>query len=499
MWACRTRWVPAWRRRVLTVPVAAVALVALPSLALWHYRAAPPVADDHFFLSSAADASAWNALWAPWPHPVGVAPAYRPVALLSYSLNRFLTGPSAEGFRLVNYALHGINAALVMALGLQFGDRRAAYIAGLLFAIAPTSHEAVIWISGRPVMLATTFSLSYLLCALLPVGVSRWVRCGATVVLLGAAVLTYELAVAAPLLLILLAVARPRRQAERAADSGTIVLASLAVGVGFLAARWALVGPGRDIAFLTSPNGPETPRRVVVNYAVLVLRFLGWNPFQPGMDMAASARAAALLVVIGCGGRFLARPAIGVLSRVAGAALVSYVPVAAYVAYTDRFAYPAAAFLSLAVALLLSALLSRRAVAGWAVTAALLVASGVDLVDRAREWDEAGQISAAALDTVLHDCRRPKPGSVLLFEGLPSRHRSAYLFITYFELALRNRYGRNDFGILGADDACTQADVQVPGPAAAAWRWDPIERRPRACTSLSACETGLARDATEKR
>jgi hypothetical protein len=266
------------------------------------------------------------------------------------------------------------------------------------------------------------------------------------------------------------------------------VRASLVVGAAYLAVRWALVGGGRDIAFLTSEGGLETPRRVVVNYAVLVLRFLGWNPFAQGADLAGSARLAALLVIVGLGRRFLGRAEVAPLSCVLGAALVAYVPIAAYVAYTDRFGYLAAVFLSSAVALLVDVAFSRRALISCAAALALVASSVVALAGHGRDWREAGAISEAALDTVLDECARPKPGSMLLFEGLPQRHRSAYVFITYFELALRTRYGRSDLRVARADDACARPEAGSAGAHAAAWRWDPRELRLRACTPSSACE-----------
>lgn len=463
-------------------------LMVLPSLLLWPYRSARPVADDHFFLSPRSHAGVRDAFAGPWPHPLGQAPAYRPVALLSYWLNGSLAGASPEGYRLVNYALHGTNAALLMIVALQLADLRAGFLAGLLFAVAPTTHESVIWISGRPVALATTFYLVFLVCGLLPVDGRRWARCAVAAAAFGAALLTYELAVTAPAVLALLAMASRRRQPDGASNAGEVVLVSLALTGVYLAIRWTLVDPGRDIALLTNEGVLEAPRRVVVNHAVLGLRFSGWNPFDRAPDVAGGARLAALLIILGLGGRSLRPREIGPLSCVLGAALVSYAPTAAYVAYTDRFAYLAAALLSLAVALLLDRVLSRRALVGWVATTALVASSGVALAGHGRDWHEAGEMSAAALDTVVGECPRPKAGAMLAFEGLPRRHRSAYVFITYFELALQARYDRSDLRILRDENACAQPEARSSAAHAAAWRWDPVALRLRACTPLDACE-----------
>ena len=89
---------------------------------------------------------------------------YRPLAVLSYSANVALAGRSPEWFHLVNIALHLINSMLVyyLAHSLFAGSTRAGYlplISALLFLLHPINTEPVIWISARPDLLCTLFSL----------------------------------------------------------------------------------------------------------------------------------------------------------------------------------------------------------------------------------------------------------------------------------------------------------------------------------------------------
>lgn len=84
----------------------------------------------------------------------------RPLLKASYTLNWTL----GFGFGFFNVAVHAVNAALLFLIGERlFGDRRAALIAALLFALHPAATEAVTYISGRSFSLMATFYLGALL------------------------------------------------------------------------------------------------------------------------------------------------------------------------------------------------------------------------------------------------------------------------------------------------------------------------------------------------
>lgn len=85
---------------------------------------------------------------------------YRPVATLSYALNRAL-GEGAASFHATHVLLHAANSALVALLFLQLGaGRLAAGLGALLFAAHAVHTEAVAAIAGgRPELLAAFFSL----------------------------------------------------------------------------------------------------------------------------------------------------------------------------------------------------------------------------------------------------------------------------------------------------------------------------------------------------
>ncbi len=86
---------------------------------------------------------------------------YRPVALLSFYLDRTLGGGGPFLFHLTNVLLNAANALLVFLLARKIaGLDAAALAAGLVFAVAPTHVEAAAFVSCRTDLLATFFALA---------------------------------------------------------------------------------------------------------------------------------------------------------------------------------------------------------------------------------------------------------------------------------------------------------------------------------------------------
>jgi protein O-mannosyl-transferase len=131
------------------VTAAALAFAAyLPSLAgVFHF-------DDYNVIVKYPTVHSWGAL------VERAGGGVRPLLKASYTLNWTLGG----GFSLFNIAVHALNTALLFLLGrLLFGDRRAALIAALLFALHPAATEAVTYISGRSSSLMAAFYLGAML------------------------------------------------------------------------------------------------------------------------------------------------------------------------------------------------------------------------------------------------------------------------------------------------------------------------------------------------
>lgn len=112
-----------------------------------------------------------------WRAAGGYAPegAYgRPLATLSLGLNYWIGGNDAFSYKLVNLALHGLNAWLVFLLVVRLAAgagadadanllRKAAIVIALLWALHPIQVSTVLYVVQRMEILATTFVLLGLL------------------------------------------------------------------------------------------------------------------------------------------------------------------------------------------------------------------------------------------------------------------------------------------------------------------------------------------------
>src|SRR5437868_2138863 len=97
---------------------------------------------------------------------------YQPLPMLSFQAIHVLANPDTTGrfvvepfvFHLTNILLHALNAVLAWAVAKKLcGCRRVTLLVGLLFACHPLAMEPVAWITGRMILLATTFSLLLML------------------------------------------------------------------------------------------------------------------------------------------------------------------------------------------------------------------------------------------------------------------------------------------------------------------------------------------------
>jgi protein O-mannosyl-transferase len=168
--------------------VAALAIIAyLPSLAgVFHF-------DDYNVIVHYPTVHSWEALLE------RAGGGVRPLLKASYTLNWTLGG----GFHLLNVALHAMNAGLLFLIAERlFGDRRAAFVAALLFAFHPAATEAVTYVSGRSSSLMALFYLGALLAYL------RGMHWSVSSLLFVLAVATRETAVTLPVALLLCEVCR---------------------------------------------------------------------------------------------------------------------------------------------------------------------------------------------------------------------------------------------------------------------------------------------------
>lgn len=142
---------------------------------------APFIMDD---ASSVTANRSIRSLWPIWPvicypHGEGRTHDGRPLLNLSLAVNRAVTGMSPVGFRVVNIALHCVNALLLMTLARQLLARPAvpaavrerageiAFVAALLWAVHPLGTGAVTYVVQRAESLGAFMILATVLLAVI--------------------------------------------------------------------------------------------------------------------------------------------------------------------------------------------------------------------------------------------------------------------------------------------------------------------------------------------
>jgi protein O-mannosyl-transferase len=222
-----------------------LAVMALAAAVYTNTLRHPPVWDDHVFvfgqaflrqcgnLARVADPRAFTGVLA-------ARNAARPVWLASILVDTCLGGGYTFAYRLTSLFWHAAGAAVVMALAWSLaGDAAAALAAGLLFAVHPVHAEAVNILTFRADLLCLAWLgaavLAYRAAGRLPPRKSAWAW-AAALGCASAALLSKEMAVTLPLLLLLGDACFPKGAPSRAARAWALAAACLLVA-GYLVFR----------------------------------------------------------------------------------------------------------------------------------------------------------------------------------------------------------------------------------------------------------------------
>jgi tetratricopeptide (TPR) repeat protein len=167
------------------------------------------------------------------PSHSGLAQQYwRPLVLLSFSVDYFFWGQNPLGYHLTSVAFHTLNAILVlMVLGAIPKTRPVAWYASLIFALHPLDTNVVAFISGRTDLLATTFFLLTCVFFLRYISLERsgYPAIPGIALCFSLSLMAKESFLVAPLLLLLLAAYVSPRSKRRVAEALCASLAILAV------------------------------------------------------------------------------------------------------------------------------------------------------------------------------------------------------------------------------------------------------------------------------
>ena len=179
------------------------------------------LSDDYALLAGNVGQSAMD-LVRPFFHESSSRAAggtYRPLTELSVGLDHFLWGKSPFGFHLVNLLWHVLNTLLCFAFVRVLVPPRpvVALTAALLFAVHPVHGDAIFWLSARSDLLVTFFYVTSLLLFVRGRGPDNR-RCPTvgSVVCFVAALLSKEVALSLPLLVVILDLAAPSMEGFRA-------------------------------------------------------------------------------------------------------------------------------------------------------------------------------------------------------------------------------------------------------------------------------------------
>ncbi len=144
---------------------------------------------------------------------------YRPLTEVSVGLDYFLWGKSPFGFHLVNLLWHVLNTLLCFAFVRVLVPQRpvVALTAALLFAVHPVHGDAIFWLSARSDLLVTFFYVSSLLLFVRGRGPdNRRTPTIGSVICFVLALLSKEVALSLPVLVVILDLAAPSMEGFRA-------------------------------------------------------------------------------------------------------------------------------------------------------------------------------------------------------------------------------------------------------------------------------------------
>jgi hypothetical protein len=91
---------------------------------------------------------------------------YRPIQILSFSVDYHFWGLNPLGYRLTNLLLHSINSILVLVIFRRFFSPVLAGLLAVIFAVHPIGIECVTYVSGRGDVLSTCLALVSVACVI---------------------------------------------------------------------------------------------------------------------------------------------------------------------------------------------------------------------------------------------------------------------------------------------------------------------------------------------
>ncbi|MEI7556088.1 hypothetical protein [Candidatus Chlorohelix sp.] len=354
---------------------------------------------------------------------------FRPIPNLAWWLDYNLWGLNPMGYHLTNLLLHASNSLLVGLLAQTLAkNRRVALATGILFALSPIHAEAVVWISGRPDLIASFFILLALLAGLYFFESGKLWLYLLSLLMFGGAIFSKESTITFPLVLLVVGWLTNKPGARSKTVLLYLIPYGLVIGL-YLALRIAVLGSvggynnnGHDLFFIIW-NG--TLGAVIPLFFPLNLKSVGLIP----------ALAIAALLIAGYIrlGYLLWRHRsfqIRQLLPALGLFYLSYLPaldtspVTTALLQSRNLYLPSAGF-CLALGLCFNLLQIRKATLP-ASTVLVSIVAGLTLA--LLPWWQSGAVINDTIEQVKEANLPLSPGDTIYYEGLPDSYNGAYLW-----------------------------------------------------------------------
>jgi hypothetical protein len=389
------------------------------------------VCDDFEFLGRID----WSTAGWYFTHSWGYGNEYRPLLLYSYAADKTFGGIAPQLYHFTNTLWHAVNALLVSAIFARLAPLRVwPLLTAAIFAINPVSHESVLWVSGRPVVISSC-------CVLLTVWAAmrastaehptRWWMVAYPAFVTG--LLIYEGSIVAPLLVLLALFWR--------GDLRRISLwwriSPLFVIAGAYVLGWNLFFNFRITRFPVEYSAMNAIDSISTAFghsfhgsfrfwtALLYIVLLGV------LSTSRAGRRLFILTILWLG--------------------IAYLPFFMVHGYADRFAYLAAAPVAFTLSAALRELYARNRLAGLVCVCLLITVLSVGMIGRVRVWRTAGEIAEGIPIAIqrMHPALTSETPIILV--NVPQTYRDAYVFLTGVERAVQLQYRNPSLQIFEQD------------------------------------------------
>jgi tetratricopeptide (TPR) repeat protein len=395
---------------------------------------------------------------------------YRPLFWLSLMIDNKISNRNPAYFHATNLLIHALNAILIFIIFRRWFTGPLPLVAALAWLSLPIHTEVVAWISGRAMALATLFVLLAVFSALKYAERRSGKYLVLTTLASGAALLSHEAGIVAPLLAILTVSWSSPATLRRRLTIGVVVAGMIPVAAYIVLRAAVFQEPALGFQPLTG---------ILLLGPVSVAKYIWWIIYAPAMSMERSTElidltfrswtyfAAWLTIAILAATAIWLRRYVPLFAAGLVAAAIALAPFAQilklYQSVAERYAYMASVGIVLAIVAVLAVVVSNLRWPRWVAAANLVLwiaLSFMPLRQRIHAWLSESLLYETSLRT------SPKSAVLYLNLGVVNDEAGyARIASDYYEaaIALRPSYLQAHINLANAymkigrlDDAATE-------------------------------------------